>query len=111
MRLRKGLLWGSVLVVLASAGALAFASRRIAAEQSAYSAPSAGRCTPATLNRSALLPGTTLAVSPLPGTYTASPATQISLLGAPPSALGGISVTGSQSGSHAGRLHPYSQGD
>jgi hypothetical protein len=111
MRLRKGLLCGAVLVILSSVTALALASRRIAAEQSAYSAPSAGRCTPATLNRSALLPGTTLAVSPLPGTYTASPATQISLLGAPPSAIGDISVRGSQSGAHAGRLHPYSQGD
>ena len=111
MRLRKALLGGAVLVVLSSAAALALASQRIAAEQSAYSAPSAGRCTPATLNRSAVLPGTSLAVSPLPGSYAASPATQISLLGAPVSALSKISVKGSQTGSHAGHLRAYSQGD
>jgi hypothetical protein len=111
MRLRKALLCGALLVVLSSATTLAIASRRIAAEQSAYSAPAAGRCTPTTPNRSAVLPGTSLAVSPLPGTYAASPATQISLLGAPASELGDIRVRGSQTGSHSGRLLAYSQGD
>lgn len=111
MRLRKGLLWGSVLVVIASAGALVFASRRIAAEQSAYTAPSAGRCTPSMLNRSAILPGTTLAVSPLPDSYAASPNTQISLLGAPAGAIGDVRVLGSETGPHAGGLRAYSQGD
>ncbi len=111
MRLRRGLLGGALLVVLASTTALVFASRRISAEQSAYTAPSAGRCTPATLNRSAILPGTTLAVSPLPDSYVASPATQISLLGAPASAIGDLRVSASQTGSHAGRLLAYSQGD
>jgi|HubBroStandDraft_2_1064218.scaffolds.fasta_scaffold00201_4 hypothetical protein len=111
MRLRKALLCGALLVVLASGTALVFASRRIAAEQSAYSAPSVGRCTPTTLNRSAVLPGTALAVSPLPDSYVASPATQISLLGAPVSALSDIRVSGSQTGPHAGRLLAYSQGD
>ena len=71
------------VVVLASATTLALGSRRISAEQSAYTAPSAGRCTPTTLNVSAVLPGTSLAVSPLPDSYDASPQTQISLLGAP----------------------------
>ena len=111
MRLRKALLFGALLVAASSATALALASRRIAAEQSAYSAPSAGRCTPATLNRSAQLPGTSLAVSPLPGSYVASPATQISLLGVPAGLLSDISVKGSQTGSHAGHLRAYSQGD
>ena len=111
MRLRKVLLCGALLVVLFSATTLAIASRRIAAEQSAYSAPEAGRCTPTTPNRSAVLPGTSLAVSPLPGTYAASPATQISLLGAPASALSDVRVRGSQTGSHGGRLLAYSQGD
>ncbi len=59
-------------MVLASATTLALASRRITAEQAAYSAPSAGRCTPSTLNASAVLPGTGLAVSPLPDSYDAS---------------------------------------
>jgi hypothetical protein len=74
-------------------------------------APSAPRCVPGTLNRSALLPGTPIAVSPLPGSYDASPRTQISLLGAPAGAIGGLRVSGSRSGSHAGRLRGYSQGD
>src|SRR5271154_4950011 len=111
MRLRKALLCGAVLVVLFSATTLALASRRIAAEQAAYSVPAAGRCTPTTPNRSALLPGTSLAVSPLPDTYAASPTTQISLLGVPARDLGEIRVQGSQTGSHDGHLRAYSQGD
>ncbi|MGO9322566.1 MAG: arylsulfotransferase family protein [Solirubrobacteraceae bacterium] len=110
-RLRSLLIGGAVLVVLASAATLALASRRITAEQAAYSAPSAGRCTPTTLDGSAVLPGTSLAVSPLPDSFDASTETQISLLGAPPSALGAVHVSGSQTGSHAGRLIAYSQGD
>ena len=73
--------------------------------------PSAPRCVPGALNRSALLPGTAIAVSPLPGSYDASPRTQISLLGVPPGAIGGLRVSGSKSGSHGGRLRAYSQGD
>jgi hypothetical protein len=110
-RLRSLLVGGAALVVLASATTLALASRRISAEQAAYSAPSNGRCTPTTLNLSAVLPGTTLAVSPLPDSYDASARTQISLLGAPASAISGIHVSGSQTGSHSGRLLAYSQGD
>jgi hypothetical protein len=111
MRLRKALLCGALVVVLSSITALAFASRRISAEQAAYAGPSATRCTPTRLNRSAVLSGTGLAVSPLPDSYDASPQTQISLLGAPPSALSDVRVSGSQTGSHAGRLLAYSQGD
>ncbi len=111
MRLRSLLLSGALLVVLASATTLAVASRRIDAEQAAYSTPSAGRCTPTTLNRSAVLPGTGLAVSPLPDSYDASTQTQISLLGAAPGAIGAVHVSGSQTGTHAGRLLAYSQGD
>src|SRR5271165_7092690 len=111
MRLRSFLVGGAALVALASATTLALASRRIDAEQAAYSVPSAGRCTPATLNRSALLPGTSIAVSPLPDSYDASTQTQISLLGAPASAIGAVRVSGSQTGSHSGHLLAYSQGD
>jgi hypothetical protein len=117
MRLHKVLACSALLVVLSSAATLAFASRRITAEQAAYSAPGAPRCAPTTLNRSAVLPGTSLAVSPLPDSYDASPETQISLLAASPSALrspsalGDVRVWGSQTGSHAGRLLAYSQGD
>jgi Arylsulfotransferase (ASST) len=110
-RLRILLIGAAVVVVLASATTLALASHRIEAEQAAYSVPSAGRCTPSKLNASALLPGTSLAVSPLPDSFDASNETQISLLGAVPSALGAVHVVGSQTGGHAGRLIAYSQGD
>jgi hypothetical protein len=68
-------------------------------------------CAPAVLNRSDVIPGTTLAVSPLPDTRSASPRTQVSLLGAPAHSLSHVTVTGSATGSHRGRLRAYSQGD
>ncbi|MGO9488587.1 MAG: arylsulfotransferase family protein [Solirubrobacteraceae bacterium] len=108
---RRLLVGGGILVLLASATTLAVASHRIEAEQAAFAAPPAGRCVPTTLNRSAVLPGTSLAVNPLPDSYDALPWTQISLLGAPASALHKVVVTGSVSGRHAGRLRAYSQGD
>jgi hypothetical protein len=110
-RLRKGLVAGAVLVLLGSAATLAIASRRIVAEESAFRAPGAPRCYPSAFNRSAQLPGTSLSVAPLPGSYDASGRTQISLLGAPVQALSGVRVSGSHSGSHGGRLRGYSQGD
>ncbi len=110
-RLRRALIAGAALVAVSSAGALAFGSKRIASEDSAYRAPSVQRCVPSQLNRSAVLSGTHIAVSPLPDSYDASPRTQISLLGAPASTLSAVSASGSSSGSHAGRLMAYSQGD
>jgi hypothetical protein len=94
------------LVVLALAG---FGGQRVLAHRA--SSPAAPRCLPTQLNRSALLPGTPLTVSPLPDSYDASPTTQISLLGAPASAIGALRVSGSRTGSHSGRLEAYSQGD
>jgi ABC-type amino acid transport substrate-binding protein len=111
MRLRRVLVAGALLVVLSSVTALALASQRIVAEQSAFSAPSAPACSPSTLNRSALLPGTGLAVSPLPDSLDASPNTQISMLGAPAADIDDVRVSASQTGSHSGRLRAYSQGD
>jgi hypothetical protein len=49
----------------------------------------------------------TVTISPLPGTPTALPQTQISFLGASASALSAISVVGSSSGRHSGRLRSY----
>src|SRR5258707_713429 len=111
MRMRRFLLAGGVAVILSCAVTLALASRRIVSEEAAFSAPSAGRCEPTQMNRSALLPGTSLAVSPLPGSYDAPPRTQISMLGAPAGSLSAVHVSGSRSGSHDGRLRAYSQGD
>ncbi len=114
-RLRRLLLCAGVLVLCCSATALAYAAKRIVVAQAASSPASspspAPRCVPSSLNRSAVLPGSTLAVSPLPDSFDASPRTQISLLGAPLADLSDISVSGSQSGRHSGRLKAYSQGD
>ena len=78
---------------------------------SVSSRASSPRCTPTRLNRSAVLPGTSLSVSPLPGTMVAAPSAQISMLGVPAGEISAVSVTGSRSGLHGGRLIAYSQGD
>jgi hypothetical protein len=49
-------------------------------------------------------------VSPLPGTPDASPATQISFLGAPGTEVADVRVVGSRSGRHPGSLRAYSTG-
>ncbi len=68
-------------------------------------------CLPATVDRSAKLEGLPVDVSPAPATDTANPHTQISFLGAPVTAIHGVSVVGRRSGPHAGHLYGYSQGD
>src|SRR5580704_14538822 len=78
--------------------------------QPAVAGQTAPACAPAALDNSALQAGS-LTVSPLAGSRDASPQTQISFLGAPVGDLGAISVVGSQTGVHSGRLAPYSQGD
>jgi hypothetical protein len=47
-------------------------------------------------------------VSPQPGTPDAMPQTQISILGVQPQQLSKVTVVGSKTGRHSGRLHPYS---
>ncbi len=109
--MRKFLVVAGVIVLLSSVVTLALASRRIVAEQAAFTAPSAGRCEASALNVSALLPGTTLAVTPVPGSYDAPPRTQISMLGVPIGSLSDVHVDGAKSGSHSGHLRAFSQGD
>jgi hypothetical protein len=92
-------------------GAASKRSPRAAHRIVATGGPASPRCTPQTLNRSAVLAGTGLSVSPLPGTMVAQPSTQISLLGEPAGEISDVSVVGSETGTHAGRLMPYSQGD
>ncbi len=53
----------------------------------------------------------TLTLSPLAGTPDASPRAQVSLLGVPLRALRSVSVVGSSSGRHRGRLRAYSTGN
>jgi hypothetical protein len=110
-KLRRGIVIGAVVVTGGCATTLALAAHRIKAEQAAFRAPAVARCEPHTFNASAKLPGTSLSVSPLPGSYDASYRTQISLAGAPASALSEINVKGSASGEHRGHLRAYSQGD
>jgi hypothetical protein len=49
-------------------------------------------------------------VSPLPGTPDASPTTQVSFLGGAGTTVANVSVVGSRSGTHPGRLQTYSTG-
>jgi hypothetical protein len=62
----------------------------------------------ATLGTTAPASAASVTISPLAGTPTALPGTQISFLGASARALSGVSVVGSVSGRHSGRLHSYS---
>jgi hypothetical protein len=94
--------WGVLAIVLDSP------SLRLSGAHSGGVSPS---CLPATLGHAAALPGTDVDVSPEPGTDTANPATQISFLGVPASEIHDVSVVGRRSGSHAGHLEGYSQGD
>jgi hypothetical protein len=77
---------------------------------SAGAATSAPACAPSTLNTSALLDGA-ITVSPLPGSRDATPQTEISFLGVPADELSAVTVSGSRTGPHSGRLAAYSQGD
>ncbi len=109
--LRRGLVLGGALVLTSSAGALTVGGNRIMAEEAAFRGPAAPQCVPTTLNRSDLLPGTQLRVSPLPDSLDASPHTQISLLGMPGGQLRQIVLSGSATGVHPGHVVAYSQGD
>ncbi|HST55162.1 MAG TPA: arylsulfotransferase family protein [Solirubrobacteraceae bacterium] len=111
LRFRRSLIGGAVAIAAASATTIGLASKRIVAEQAAFRVPAVGQCVPSKLNRSAVLPGTSVAVSPLPDSLDASPRTQISLLGGAGARFDHVSVSGSRSGSHSGRLRAYSQGD
>jgi hypothetical protein len=61
----------------------------------------------ATLGSAAQASAASVTISPLAGTPTALPGTQISFLGVSAKALSAISVVGSASGRHSGRLRSY----
>jgi len=62
----------------------------------------------AALALAVLAPGAgAVTISPLPGTPDASPRTQISFLGVAPGEIHDVSVVGSRSGAHRGRLRAY----
>jgi hypothetical protein len=97
--------WTTLFVVLAVAAALAVA---ISPHADAGPPPP---CQPSMLNTSAALAGGAVTVSPAPNTLDASYRAQISFLGIPAADIVGVTVVGSRSGSHSGRLEAYSQGD
>ncbi len=103
------ILGGAVLVWAVLALALGSPSLRLSGSSSGTEDSPA--CLPATLSHSAALAGTSVDVSPAPGTLTANPHSQISFLGAPAAQIRDVSVEGQHSGRHAGSLRGYSQGD
>ena len=104
------------IALAAIAAAVAVAARPSAQTGGSHS-PSAAEaaaspsCVPRKLNVSAALAGAKVTVSPGPGTRDASAETQISFLGVPAGELSAITVSGSRTGAHTGRLVAYSQGD
>jgi len=96
--------WVVVAVVL-STGALSGAHTLVTP-----SGPSPA-CLPATIAHSAVLPGTSVDVSPEPETDTADTHTQISFLGEPVTDIQDVSVEGSRTGYHYGHVYGYFQGD
>jgi hypothetical protein len=97
--------WAGVAAVLGS-GTLS---------QSRPPVPASGpspACLPRTVDdSSAGITGTPLNVAPAPNSVAASPATQVSFLGAPVTALSAVRAVGSRSGRHGGTLSGFSQGD
>jgi hypothetical protein len=100
-------IFAGILLAVALGGCGGSSSHGSSAAQSGVSPA----CLPATLDHSATLPGTDVDVSPAPETDTANPATQVSFLGVPATEIHSVSVAGQRSGSHAGHLEGYSQGD
>jgi hypothetical protein len=98
----------SLIGAMAAAAGLAGLGLIPSSARATTPAPS---CVPPSLNASADLAGSRVTVSPAPDTLDASAATQISLLGAAATQISSLTVVGSQTGSHAGRLIAYSQGD
>jgi hypothetical protein len=103
--------WWQVPLAVAAVAAVAAALLGGAPAVSAGSVPAGAICVPSTVNASAELPGTPLLVSPMPSSADATPANQLSFLGAPASEITNLTVTGSASGLHAGSLESYSQDD
>src|SRR6185437_14159899 len=91
--------------------ALATSSASLDIGSGSKTAAASPPCALSSPERSAQLPGSHVFASPAPDSAVANPRTQISFLGAPAASIGTVSAVGSDSGSHQGRLAPYSQGD
>jgi hypothetical protein len=97
--------------VLAMLGGLAGMAAPAAAHAATTQQTASPRCVPLHLNMSAALADKRVTVSPAPDTLDASANTQISMLGVPARELSDITVRGSRTGLHFGRIVAYSQGD
>jgi len=100
-----------LLVVLAGIAALVAEAALPPAHTASVEPSVSPSCVPEHLNVSAALAGERVTVSPEPDSMDASATTQISFLGVPAGELADVSVSGSRTGAHAGRLAAYSQGD
>jgi len=102
------------LLVVAAVVAIVLGARALGlwgANSTSTASASSPPCLPATIEHTAGLAGTTVDVSPAPGTGTANPHTQISFLGTNVKSIEDVSVLGSKSGYHDGQVRGYSQGD
>jgi hypothetical protein len=94
------------VLVVASATTLVLSRDEGSSGLAGGSAPGAGVATVPTTAATG-----DVTVSPAPGSRTADPSTQLSFLGRPASSLGTITVVGSRSGPHVGKLRACSTGD
>jgi Arylsulfotransferase (ASST) len=108
---RYGLAAFALLALAWAIAAVATDSPSLDISGSSATASVSPPCLPTSVDRTARLAGTDVAVSPAPETDTASPHTQISFLGTPVGDIHDVSVIGQRSGEHAGSLRAYSQGD
>jgi hypothetical protein len=111
IRVRRFLTRWNAVALTAALAVAGFGGSGIVARRAALKLPTSPRCQPTLMNRSDVLPGTGLQVSPLPESLDASPRAQISLLGVPLAQLTQVQVSGSRSGAHPGSLRGYTQGD
>ena len=93
------------LLILVATAALALVTGGCGSSRSALQVPATVR-----LANAAAAAVNPVTVSPAPGTPDASPSTQISFLGGAGTTVSDVSVTGSRSGTHRGRLEAYSTG-
>jgi hypothetical protein len=105
------LLAAAVAVGAGACGSSGSSTATASSSPTAHTAAAAPACLSDPLGQSAKLPGTSVEVSPAPGSGTANPDSQISFLGVPAKEIRSVTVSGSASGAHSGHLRAYSQGD
>jgi hypothetical protein len=108
---RRPLALAGLLVLLPLAGCSGAGADPKARSSKFHEPAISPSCVPPRLNVSAALAGSRVTVSPAPESRDASVSTQLSMLGVPASELSEVTVRGSRSGAHRGRLRAYSQGD